>query len=63
MKYRVICHVGQERQFGQEFLGEAYGREYDTANEAQRVADVFQDEVEDCGLHPETEYSVEEALY
>jgi hypothetical protein len=45
-----------------EVLGEAFAAKYETAEEAQAVAEDLQTDVEDVGLDPTTTYSVYEEV-
>lgn len=62
--YRITATFERDGQIQSanqaEVLGDAYGRTYDSREEAERVAADMQDEVEDYGLDATTTYSVEE---
>ena len=63
--YRITATFERDGQIQSanqaEVLGDAWGRTYDTREEAERVAADMQDEVEDYGLDPSPTYSVEES--
>lgn len=59
--YIITCDVRGESQMSYEYLGQAYGREYTTRDEAEREAANLRLTAEQYGLDADTTYSVTEA--